>query len=472
VCAVASLWARRVTIVGLAPPAASGAPRTSRLERLAVIDLPFAPRELCLIDDERRLVIADSFGGHLAIIDLEDRVLESVCLVEGHNIRGLLWDATDRQLLIAQQLLDEQLPTTESHVSWGGIVNNVIRSVPLEELLPRNSSAKKPVARRLTRWGIAPVAKTERAGADPGRMLQLEGDRLVVALGGVGEIALRSGKTEPFISFPTGERPVALAVGGDGERLYVASAFDDSVSIWNTKDLSPIGKVSLGPRPPLSAADRGERLFYDGKLSHRRWFSCHSCHPDGHTNGRLNDNLGDGGFGSPRRIPTLLGTAVSGPWAWDGHHPALADQVRSSLVTTMHGGPHAASERRVEDLTAFLQTLPAAPALSIARGTVDHPAVERGRAVFKEHGCGRCHVPPEYTSPRMYDVGLHDSIRQPAQSMKFNPPSLRGVSQRGPYFHDNRAATLADVFGRFGHGDTSDLTARSLADLIAFLQAL
>jgi len=224
VCAVASLWARRVTIFGLSPAADLGTPRTSRLKRLAVIDLPFAPREQCLIDDERRLVIADSFGGQLAIIDFEGLRLESLCVVEGHNIRGLLWDTNDRQLLIAQQLLDEQLPTTESHVSWGGIVNNVIRSVPLEELLPRNSSATELVAVRLTRWSIVPVAKTERAGADPGRMLQLDGERLVVALGGVGEIALRPGKTEPFISLPAGERPVALTVGGDGERLYVASA--------------------------------------------------------------------------------------------------------------------------------------------------------------------------------------------------------------------------------------------------------
>jgi len=309
------------------------------------------------------------------------------------------------------------------------------------------------------------------AFADPGRMLRLDSDRLVVALGGVGEIAVRHGKNEPFLSLPAGERPVALAVDASGERLYVASTFDDAVSIWNAKDLSPIGSVSLGPRPPLSAADRGKRLFYDGKLSHRRWYSCHSCHPDGHTNGRLNDNLGDGGYGSPRRIPTLLGTAATGPWAWDGHHRALADQIRSSLLTTMHGGMQAASERRIQDLAAYLQTLPSAPALLTARGTADHAAVERGSAVFEEHGCSRCHVPPDYTSPYVHDVGLHDSLLG-ANSALFNPPSLLGVSQRGPYFHDNRAATLSDVFGRFRHGDTSDLSAESLVDLLAFLQAL
>ena len=46
--------------------------------------------------------------------------------------------------------------------------------------------------------------------------------------------------------------------------------------------------------------------------------SCHSCHPDGHTNGLLNDNLGDGNFGAPKRVLSLLGVGQTGPWAWNG----------------------------------------------------------------------------------------------------------------------------------------------------------
>ena len=53
-----------------------------------------------------------------------------------------------------------------------------------------------------------------------------------------------------------------------------------------------------------------------------------------------------------------------------------------------------------------------------------------------------------------------------------NPPSLRGVGQRGPYFHDGRAATLEDVFGNFGHQLKGELTPKQQADLLAFLRSL
>lgn len=474
-CSVASLWARRITLVE-ANVAQDGASETRSLRAIARIDLPFAPREQCLIDDDARLVVADSFAGQLATIDLGSRQLETLHVVEGHNIGGLLWDSSSETLLIAQQLLDEHLPTTESHVSWGGIVSNVVRTVPLAELRSPKQSKRgdgpgalaKP--RRVSRWNLAPVGVTDRAAADPGRMLLLDQGRLVVALEGVGEIAIRSGKSDPFTALPAGERPVALALDQAGDRLFSASAFDDTVSVWQASDMSPIGKISLGPRPALTATDRGERLFYDGRLAHRRWFSCHSCHTDGHTNGLLNDNLGDGGYGLPRRIPTLLGTVETSPWAWNGRQMSLEDQVRSSLLTTMHGGARVASEQHVDDLAAYLQTLTPAPGLGTARGDLDLSSAARGRAIFAERGCVRCHVPPTYTSPRVYDVGLHDGVSGKLES--FNPPSLRGVSQRGPYFHDNRARVLRDVFERWDHGETSDLSLESLADLLEFLRSL
>ncbi|HEY1376681.1 MAG TPA: hypothetical protein VGF55_07795, partial [Gemmataceae bacterium] len=66
------------------------------------------------------------------------------------------------------------------------------------------------------------------------------------------------------------------------------------------------------------------------------------------------------------------------------------------------------------------------------------------------------------------DVGLSDE----AGHRTFNPPSLRGVSQAGPFFHDGRAADLAEVFTRHRHQITGDLTARERDDLLAFLEDL
>jgi mono/diheme cytochrome c family protein len=126
------------------------------------------------------------------------------------------------------------------------------------------------------------------------------------------------------------------------------------------------------------------------------------------------------------------------------------------------------SDEKVSDLVAYVRSLPPAPALGMIVGAVDTPAVERGRGVFQREHCHRCHAPPAYTSPATYDVGLKDELGQ----SKFNPPSLRGVSQRDALFHDNRAASLEEVFRKFRHQIREGLTASDLSDLVQFLLSL
>ena len=144
----------------------------------------------------------------------------------------------------------------------------------------------------------------------------------------------------------------------------------------------------------------------------------------------------------------------------------LQNQVRTSLKSTMQGPDPGADQ--IEDLTAFLQTLSPPPSLLGARGVVNSEAVQRGRKVFAKEKCALCHVPPTYTSPKTYDVGLRDELG----GTQFNPPSLRGVSQGGPYFHDNRAVTLEEVFTRYRHQLSDKLSGQELSDLLWFLGSL
>ena len=80
-----------------------------------------------------------------------------------------------------------------------------------------------------------------------------------------------------------------------------------------------------------------------------------------------------------------------------------------------------------------------------------------------------CHVPAQgYTSDATYDVGLRDEKRM----TKFNPPSLRGVSQGYSFFHDGRATRLEDVFVTHRHPHGEALPDDQLADLLRFLSSL
>src|SRR5439155_22565757 len=114
-------------------------------------------------------------------------------------------------------------------------------------------------------------------------------------------------------------------------------------------------EVALGPRVEPSRVGRGELLFYDARLSHDGWFSCHSCHTDGHSNGLLADTLADGSYGTPKRVLSLLGVGDTGPWAWNGGVKDLGAQVRKSVATTMQGAK--LSPGQEGDLVAYLGTL-------------------------------------------------------------------------------------------------------------------
>jgi cytochrome c peroxidase len=195
--------------------------------------------------------------------------------------------------------------------------------------------------------------------------------------------------------------------------------------------------------------------------------SCQSCHTDGHANGQMNDNFSDRSFGAPKRVLSLLGVKDTLPLAWNGQVQTLTRQIHNSVENTMQREETLPAEQ-IQAIAAYVKSLELPPPLDALRGTQDAAAIERGRLVFEKHDCARCHAPPTYTTPEAYDVGLKD-----AQGVtEFNPPSLRGLSHRGPYFHDNRAATLESVFQKHGHPSGAEYSESDVMDLAAFLRSL
>jgi cytochrome c peroxidase len=249
-----------------------------------------------------------------------------------------------------------------------------------------------------------------------------------------------------------------------GILAVTADAMSDSLTVIRLSDRARVATVALGPpQPDRTAAQRGEAAFRDGRRSHDRWMSCASCHPAGHTTGLNFDTFGDSGFGAPKNTPSLLGVAGSGPFTWTAKFDQLAGQVHQSFETSLRGPEP--EPRVVEDLVAYLESLPPAP----PRRRADDPAAVRGAAVFTARRCQTCHEPPLYTIAATRDVGLDDAS---GGHRRFNPPSLRGVAWTAPYFHDGRARTLAEVLQVHLPGKTDPLTSQDRDDLIAFLESL
>jgi cytochrome c peroxidase len=461
-CLVASLWSRRLTVVRIGLDGDHGA--SPSLTVLRSLPLPFAPRQQLWIRSAGRAVVADSFGGHLAIIDPEGAGIESTRRLPAHNIRGLALNAAGDRLLVSHQTLSALARTTFEDLHWGTLMTNVAHALSLAVVLD-------PKADLLHDSRTFRLGDVGRAAGDPAGIALLPDNRIAIAYSGVGEVGVLQEGRPGQKRIPAGRCPTALAVHPSRPNLLFATdTLGDAVAVIDAAQGAPLAMIALGPRPEPNAVDEGERLFHDARLSHDGWMSCHSCHTDGHSNGLLNDNQSDGSFDAPKRVLSLLGVADTAPWAWNGSAPDLESQIRKSVRSTMHGPSDAGdlTDAQVEALAAYLRTLAPAPAREALAGAMDAEATRRGRALFRQTGCERCHTPPAYTSAGVYDVGFVDEVG----NTKFNPPSLRGVSQRDTLFHDSRAHSLEEAFTKHRHQIPAGFTDRQIADLVAFLRSL
>jgi len=447
---VVSLWSRRLTFVELAPQ-----PKVA-----TVLDMPFAPRCQLLLPDRNRLIVADAFGGKLAILDPTSRQLVTTLAVPGHNIRGMGVSPDGQMLIVAHQMLNELAHSIQNDIHWGLLMSNDLRWLKVDSVLAGG---------RELYYGahMHPLGEANRGGGDPGSLDVTPDGTVVVAISGVSEVAM--GKEGDFnmkrVKAP--RRPTAVRIAQGGKTALFANTLDDSVSILDIAEKKIDATISLGPQPTLSLAQQGELLFYDARLSHDGWMSCQSCHTDGHSNGQMNDNFSDRSFGAPKRVLSLLGVKDTLPLAWSGQVKTLERQIHNSVESTMQRDNSLPREEALA-IAAYVETLQIPPGLDVLRGTVDSAAIARGKLVFQRRDCARCHAPPTFTSPATFDVGLTDS----EGNKVFNPPSLRGASHRGPFFHDNSAADLEEVFLTHGHPSGAAYGANEVRDLAAYLRSL
>jgi cytochrome c peroxidase len=231
-----------------------------------------------------------------------------------------------------------------------------------------------------------------------------------------------------------------------------------------------VADIPLGGPEKLSPARQGEALFYDAKRSHNHWFSCHTCHVDGHTCLLNFDTLNDATYGTPKLTPTLRNVTNTGPWTWHGWQKDLEAGVAKSFNETLFGPGVTKDEAKA--VVAFLATLEHPPNPHLVDGKLS-PAAERGKVVFYEKArCIRCHKEPYYTSTSNYDV----KVEPDGSPYKlWNPPSLQGVWERGPFMHDGRARTLDELLGKHHTSELLGgpaLTEAERGDLLEFLRSL
>jgi DNA-binding beta-propeller fold protein YncE len=310
---------------------------------------------------------------------------------------------------------------------------------------------------------------------------------------------------------PAGKTPTGILLDPVHKRLFVLNFLDRSLSAFDVDDLvngSGDSAPALAPAASLIASESltpqillGKQLFYDAastRLNEEGYMSCASCHLDGSHDGRTWDFTG---FGEGlRNTIDLRGRAGTGHGRlhWSGNFDEVHDfenQIRNFGAGTglmenadfttgtrsqTLGDPKAGVSPDLDALAAYvasLATIPASPHRA-PDGNLTADALA-GRAIYQSLNCATCHGGESYTDSAtnaLHDVGTlkpSSGTRLGAALTGIDTPTLRGIWDSAPYFHDGSAPDLATVLASGPHHDvTGTLDATETAQLIAWLKQI
>jgi cytochrome c peroxidase len=286
----------------------------------------------------------------------------------------------------------------------------------------------------------------------------------------------------------------------------------------------------------LAKIELGKMLYFDPRLSMDHDLSCATCHDPnlGYSNAApfaVGSKHGVGGMNSP----TVLNSAYSKTMFWDGREANLEGQA---------GGPMTASVEMAgcpDEIVQKLNKIPEYRELSMAafgeylsfinikkaiatfertilsgnspfdryyygeeKGAMSAAAI-RGKAVFDDPdkgNCKKCHTYNKtdgyFSDNQFHNVGIgydtkakdeedppgrYGVTKKAEDKGRFKTPTLRNVTQTGPYFHDGRTYSLREATIICLNGIPNknldpeykvkrELSDQEIDDVVAFMEAL
>ncbi len=445
------------------------------------------PRGLAISADGATILAGNSRSRNVSLINTSEFKITRTIPIDGDNLRQAAIASTGKFAYIAG-MKNRGFATVSNHIDLGWVLGQRLTRVSLIDESPFDTLSLDPRG---------------KATADAHGVAVTDDEKLLaVSCGGthevllfrtdLGELPWRTGNSRDLIAgellkndgrfrrVELGGRPTELAFGSDHKTLYVANYLNNSVQIVDCAQAELVRTIELGGPSEPSLVRRGETLFHEARRSFNQWYSCNTCHSDGHTNGLDFDTLNDGyqdlstaHLRSRKKVPTLRRVVFTAPWTWHGWQKSLEQATVESFTKSMRGP--SPSENDVKAVVAYLGTLDYPPnPYREADGSLSE-AAKRGETIFRsaKAACATCHKGPELTDGKIHIVGLEAS-----QDVYrgFNTPSLRGVYDKDPYLHDGRSMTLQDMLkGPHGPetvGDGEPLSESEIADLIAYLKSL
>ncbi|MEX1232251.1 MAG: hypothetical protein WEB58_18545 [Planctomycetaceae bacterium] len=438
------------------------------------------PRTIAVSPDQRWLVTCCSTPGEVFVHDARTKELKQKRFVfdRAFNL-GKPFIAPDSSHVYVTGAINRAFPIHPDNIEWGWAIDNRLTKIPLPEgpyweqkqlgLDPRGNAAGDANAVAVSPggkwWGVTCGGSHE--------LLLLNNEAMVWPSADPGDFLppLFQYKPDMLRRVELGGRPCDLKFVDD-HTIWATNSLSNAIQIVDVNSAQVIKTLSLGGPETPSLARRGEAIFYDADRTLNSWFSCHTCHTDGHTSGQTFDTVNDGTLDTFKLVPSLRGVTHTGPWTWHGWQHDLTASIRKSLTDTMNSEIEI-TEEDLAAIYAFLETLHPA-------GENDSPATDeltasiaRGQNIFNgKGGCASCHQGTYFTKPEAITVGL-ETTRDYYKG--YNPPSLRGLRHRRRFLHDGRAETLEQVLTGAHRPDKvagDALSDGELRDLISFLRTL
>lgn len=279
-------------------------------------------------------------------------------------------------------------------------------------------------------------------------------------------------------------------------------------------------------------AELGWLLYFDTRLSSDNTVSCASCHEpkNAFTDGAA-VSTGIKGQKGGRSAPTVINRAYSTLQFWDGRAESIEEQAKGPIANPIEMTLEKDADKAHDACITRLSAVPGyvsrfkkafgaqqididqvAKAIATFERTVysgnapfdrhedgDKSAMSaaqvRGMDVFfKKAACDSCHIGFNFTDGSFANIGIGMDKKDPdlgrylitgrdEERGAFKTPTLRDIEHTGPYMHDGRFKTLAEVVEHYDRGGIKNkyldqrmkplkLSKQEKSDLVAFLKAL
>lgn len=305
------------------------------------------------------------------------------------------------------------------------------------------------------------------------------------------------------------------AVSGDDLRKKASSFF------------AQLPEVAESPDNPLTDAkvDLGRMLYFDTRLSKNQDISCNTCHvldewgidPREQDGRRSATSLGHRDQVGDRNSPTVYNAALHVAQFWDGRAADVEEQAKGPVLNPVEMAmPDEAYVLKVlSSIEAYEEKFAAAfpddqepityenmakaigaferklmtPApfdeFLAGKDTLSDQQLE-GLKLFMDAGCTTCHNGPGIGGnqfqklgnvkpwPSYDDEGRAVVTSSPTDKYVFKVPSLRNVTQTGPYLHDGSIDDLSQMVQLMAEHQTArgKLADGEVQAIVAFLGSL